>query len=114
MLDAEGRKLGFEIENVFISVGGLAAALGAVAGVSNVRKRRPFSFGDSDVRIRFGFHGTEFVVVEPWGDSSVYLIGPDDSTSIVEGVHLLEEAVQRYRPGIFREIFGRMLTFSSP
>jgi hypothetical protein len=70
----------------------LARLLGAVEGVSAVRRRR-WWMGSADVHIRFQYLGREFVVWEPYGDSSRWWIGPEDTAAEHVSLAVVERAV---------------------
>jgi hypothetical protein len=74
--DDGGTVFAFEIPAQFLGWR-LARRLRDVAGISDVRPRR-WWVGSPDVHIRFLYHDREFIVLEPYGDSSRWWIGPDD------------------------------------
>lgn len=59
----------FEIENVYIGISTASKILSQINGVSNIRKRKPFS-KETDIRIQFSYKNEECVMHEPFGDSS--------------------------------------------
>lgn len=64
----------FEISVIETGLRRLAKLLENTPGVSNVTVRRPFS--SSRALINFAYKNTDFIVCEPFGDSSRYWIGP--------------------------------------
>ncbi len=74
--DAAGRLLAFEIRAQLFGWQ-LARALRNVPEVTDVRSRKWWT-GSPDVHIRFQYQGREFVVWEPFADSSRWHIGPED------------------------------------
>jgi hypothetical protein len=95
IIDENGRVFAFEIENVYLSVKTIARLLSSVAGVSDVKGRRPFS-SSRDVHAKFRYRGHAFLVWEPYGDNSRYWIGPDDDK---------RRPIVDLRP--IEEVFGR-------
>jgi len=72
----------------------LAKRLRDTPGVSNVRPRK-WWVGSTDVHIRFQYQGREYIVLEPWGDSSRWWIGPEDRTAPHVPLDELERAIAR-------------------
>lgn len=99
----------FEIENAYIAPTTVAQLLAGVAGVTDVRPRKKFS-KSIDVHIEFMFQGQPYIVLEPFGDSSRYWIGPKDEPNIVGGIAELEDAFKSYRPPACRVLFGDLVT----
>lgn len=89
--DEAGVMFAFEIGNA-VFARRFAAVLRGIAGVSNVRPRR-FWVGCPDVHIRFCYYDREYIVWEPWGDSSRWWIGPDDDEAPSESAADLERAI---------------------
>ncbi|MBA2238305.1 MAG: hypothetical protein H0W24_06355 [Lysobacter sp.] len=104
----DGECKAFEIENAYVTPRTLASILGGMKEVANVRLRKPFD-KSGEVHLRFEFRGTECVIWEPFGDSSRYWIGPDNSE--IERVDLceLKAEFERYRPSIAARIVGDLL-----
>lgn len=111
-----GQTVAFEVGNVLISPGQLHAILSRVSGVTNVRRREPFS-GEANWLVRFEFSGRPYVVVEPFGDSSRYWVGPENSGDLGGDVEPLRAAVHAYGPPIWRRllaaVFSPRTAFSS-
>jgi hypothetical protein len=109
IVNADGsRILAFEIENAYVSRGTIAGILKQVDGVENVR--RPRFVKSHDVRIEFSYQGREYVVWEPYGDNSRYWIGLKESEAGDANVLMLEAAFKRYRPPLYRQIIGDILS----
>ncbi len=106
--EATGETLGFEIELVYISLAAVARLLSSIEGVSDLRRRRPFTRFD-EVHIRFQYKGTECVVWEPFGDNSRYWIGQRESSPTVDMTEL-EKAFQDYSPPLIRTLVGDVLS----
>ena len=98
----------FEIENSFISLRTIAGVLSATDGVSEVRVRRLFSKW-RNIHVWFKYYGEPFIVEEPWGDSSRYLIGPEDRTSTTD-TDAVRDSFRNYSPPPFYETLGDILT----
>lgn len=109
VVDENTRVVGFEIENAYIAPSTVASVLSSVSGVSEVRRRRPFSRWD-DIHVRFRFRNAECVVEEPFGDNSRYWIGQQDTAERVD-LRDVEKAFIAYRPSLERRIVGDILTF---
>ena len=80
--DAQSRLYAVEVDMGYASVRTLAQVIGATSGVSDVRVRRPFS-GSGNVRVSFRFQSADYVLMEPFGDSSEYWIGPAEAVGDV-------------------------------
>lgn len=72
-----GHFFAFEIDNVYIRPKKIGALLNAIASVTDVRVRKPFS-ASADVHVQFKYQDNDFIIWEPYGDSSRYWIGPDN------------------------------------
>jgi hypothetical protein len=97
----------FEIENAYVSTSTIANLLSETPGVSDVRKRTLFSKWEH-VHIWFRYKNVEFVVTEPYGDSSEYWIGPNDEKDRLDVSELLAQ-FKGYQPSFMRKIFGDVL-----
>ncbi len=86
-----GKVYGFEISNMWVTVGTIKRILRPVDGVSNVKRARK-----NDYRATFVYYGEPVAVWEPWGDSSRYAVVPinDDSDINLEPIH---EAFRLYK-----------------
>lgn len=106
--DTSNRPFAFEIENSYISISTVATLLTETVGVSEVRKRKLFTAWE-DIHIWFKYKNIEFVVIEPYGDSSDYWIGPNSEKDRLDVSELLLQ-FKRYEPPLIRKIFGDILT----
>jgi hypothetical protein len=77
-----GRTVGFEIDNVLFLTP-VAGVLRSVPAVTAIRVRPLFGRW-GDVRVRFRYHQTECVILEPFGDSSRLWIVPADPEDQVD------------------------------
>lgn len=67
----DGSLHAFEIDNAFISIWTIRRILGSIDGLSSLSRQ-----SRSDDLLTFVFQGAQWIVLEPWGDSSRYWIGP--------------------------------------
>ena len=72
-----------------------ARKLETIDGVSNVRPRRRW-VGLPDVHIQFSYRGRECIAWEPYGDSSRWWIGPENTEPPHWDLSELEKAVARF------------------
>lgn len=107
LFDKSGSQYAFEIENVFISLNSVTRVLSYTTGVQDVIPERFFS--RSEYRIRFLYQGKQFVVWEPYGDSSTYWIGPENPKDTVD-ITPLEKEFNEYQPSMSRRIIGTILS----
>ncbi len=76
----DGKSIGFEISNSFLSSGGIAKFIHRIKGCEIVGKQRWFSA--NEVHVRFSFSGKRFIVWEPFGDNSRLWVGPQDGETV--------------------------------
>jgi hypothetical protein len=62
--------------------------------------------------IEFQYSGVDFVVWEPYGDSSRYWVGPKDDANRSVSVENLEAVFARYQPARWRKVVGDLLTLN--
>lgn len=101
-----GLVFAFEIENLYIGIRAMADLLATVSGVSDIHVRRLFSKEPSERHIAFSYKGEKFVVWEPYGDSSVYWIGPESDNPPDVDVADLEHAFKEYKLGLISRALG--------
>jgi hypothetical protein len=100
------------LENAYIRPGKIAELLAQVDGVSDVRTRKLFG-SSPDIHVEFKCLGTDFVVYEPFGDSSRYWIGPKGEQNYFSvSIEKIEEIFKRYQLSILIKIFGDVLTLN--
>ena len=68
----------FEINNTFIRLKKISNLLNSVSDVTNIKVRKIFQNSSPDVHIEFKYKHHEYIILEPYGDSSIYWIGPSD------------------------------------
>ena len=105
----DGSLLAFEIENAYIAPRTAGRVLRRVPLLTNVRIRRLFS-GATDDRVWFVYREVPFVMSEPYGDSTVYSIGPESTSTVIDAIEL-ERAFAAHRLGLVREICGDLISF---
>ncbi len=105
--DQTGKLVAFEVENMYVSPATAVSVLSGVEGVSDLRRRLPFSSGE-EIHVRFRFRDVECVVWEPFGDNSRYWIGTDGPEAV--DVDQLQQAFDEHRPRLGRRILGDVLT----
>ena len=108
LLTNTGQTFAFEIENIYICPIKIADIISTIDGVTSVRCRKPFT-AEKEIHIKFLFHETEFIVWEPYGDSSRYWIGPADESEL--DIELLIKAFKNYQPSFVRRVIGDIITF---
>ncbi len=109
LLTAEGAVWAFEVEIAIASPRVVARLLAGVNEVDDVRPRR--AFGEfNEVHVRFRYRGRQFVVSEPFGDSSRLWIGPCDKNENLIDASPLEDALRVYRPPLWRLVLAELLT----
>lgn len=90
----------------YASLRTLAQIIDTVPGVSNMSVCKPFS-GSGNVRAAFQFQGFEYVIMEPWGDSNEYWIGPAQEGSAGD-ITLIARSLENFKPSRFRKIWGNL------
>ena len=93
--DDNGRHLAFEIDNMDVWMRRITTLLSEVEGVTEIRKKWFFR-GASEIHVDFKYNDTDFVVWEPYGDSSRYRICPKDDKGIGMDVTGIELVFQRF------------------
>lgn len=99
----------FEVSVIETGIRRLAKLLKNTPGVSNVTIRRPFS--SSRELISFAYKNTDFIVCEPFGDSSRYWIGPVamDGKSEVD-LSCIEQVFAHTPVSIIRSLAAKIFT----
>jgi len=106
-----GQKIAFEIDNIYIGPRKIVKLLENRTGVSHLRKRRLFH-SPSDIHVEFTYKGVNYIVWEPYGDSSRYWIGPKDEKLDIAQVANIESIFMAYKPPFITRIIGTLLMFS--
>jgi hypothetical protein len=97
MFREDGTLHAFEVTSSWTTFRPLYAILESIPGVTDVRRQLY-----KDDRIAFLYHGVPFVVHEPFGDTSRYLIGPNDVAGLSGNIEPIHDAFRRYRGPILR------------
>ena len=72
-----GELCAFEIPNTLVGRHAIARFLGQIPEVHVTKWPKRFSWNDDDF-VHFEFRGRNYIVEEPWGDNSRYLISAED------------------------------------
>lgn len=108
--DDEGNLVGFEIDNVFIGRRKIQKILNESGQITDAELRDGLASGNPE-RLAFSLDGTDFLVEEPFGDSSVYWISPVDPTAEVpNSVARIQAIFEGYRVPILRLAMGLILS----
>lgn len=108
----DGHLYAFEIDNIYISIRKATEVLSSINSVSDMRVRKPFNRESSDVHIRFKYLDKEYILLEPYGDSSEYWVGPDkEEDSLNIDIAPLESAFTNYKPSLLVKLIGDLITF---
>jgi hypothetical protein len=98
----DGSLHAFEIGNAFILMGTIRRILSSIDGVSSLSGKPR-----SDDRLTFVFHGAQWVVHEPWGDSNRYWIGPANAEKHSFEVGPIHNAFVSYKSPFTRLLMSR-------
>ena len=105
-----GSAVGFEIDNIYVSLRTVSRILKSINGVTEVKKRKMFSKWEG-IHIWFKCINHECVVIEPFGDSSRYWIGPKNPEEKFD-ISSIEFAFRQHQPSLIAKIFGDLITFN--
>jgi hypothetical protein len=103
----------FEIDIGYLGIGTVALLLAKIEGVTDVRARKMFS-KSGDICAEFKYQGNDCVVVEPFGDSSRYWIGPRNFEGSTTNLGEVRNTFRQYQPSIIREVLGDLLCLRIP
>lgn len=106
--DTQNRLYAVEVDMGYASVRMLARVIGATSGVSDMKVRRPFS-GSGNVRASFRFQGADYVIMEPFGDSSEYWIGPAEEGGGAGDMTAIARNIEGFKPSRYRQILGGLV-----
>lgn len=110
IMDRDGRIFAFELESVYIGVKKIANILLSVQGVSNLRVRKLFG-ATTDIHIEFIYTEKDFIVWEPFADSSRYWIGPKAESQEHIDLETMERAFRTYQPRLVIKLLGDLVSF---
>jgi len=99
----------FGIENIYISLATIAHLLSGIPEVRDLQQRKLFGKWEG-THITFKFKGRDCVVMEPFGDNSLYWIGIQQEVEDKTDVSEIEECFKKYQIPIHRRIFGDMVS----
>lgn len=101
-----GETYAFEVGNALLSPREIARFVKTGLGAELTAGPQSFLASD-DMRLRFRYAGTEFEVVEPYGDNSRYWVGPAGANpSRVASIDDLHAAFVSYRPSLLRRLLA--------
>jgi hypothetical protein len=110
IVDDTGTTYAFEIEKAYIARSTVASVLASIDGVTPVRRSKAFRTS-REVSVMFSFRGSNYIVWEPFGDSSRYWIGPDEVPAVKVDIGEVEAAFRRHKPSRYRRLLGDLVTF---
>ena len=108
--DNAGRLYAFAVENAYIQPSMIARLLRTLPETSSVQVRGLFK-RPSDVHVRFVYKGKDWVVQEPYSDSSDYLIGPFPADADEHHICEVESVFRDYRVQWPRKVIGDFLSW---
>jgi hypothetical protein len=91
-----GQVFAFEIDRLLIGSRLISKVLRQIPGVTEIRVRRLFQ-RPFDIQAEFRFQDQQFMVWEPYADSSRYWIGPNTSDKEAIDISTIEMAFRDYR-----------------
>ncbi|RYE53904.1 MAG: hypothetical protein EOP48_13410 [Sphingobacteriales bacterium] len=107
--DDEKEIIGFEIDNIYISVSSIVRLLMKNSKISELTRNRTLLLSN-ECHVNFRFYDTEYVVWEPFGDNSRYFIAPIKGRGPEDQIREIECMFVDYQPNPIRLIFGNLLT----
>lgn len=111
--DGKGNEFAFEVENAYIRPRKIAELLVKIKGVTDIQLRKIFDTSP-DTHVKFKYFETDFVVFEPFGDSSRYWIGPkSEKDYFLTPIEKMEKVFKEYKLPIFAKLFGDVLMLNS-
>ena len=108
--DETGCPFAVEVDVMLFGLRNLTRAIATVDGVSEVTVRKPFS-SSGDVRATFLYGGEEFAIIEPFGDSSRYWVGPIGKTAHRD-ISPIEVRLGAFQPSVLRRLIGGLMTLN--
>lgn len=87
----------------------MANILFSVKDVTNIKNRKAFSKSD-DALIWFEYEDVKFIIWEPYGDSSRYWIGPENSEGSDRDITPIADAFKSYKPTLLRRVIGDVVS----
>lgn len=108
--DERGQAFALEVDIVSCGLRNLLKVIASSDGVSSVARGKGHS-GGADVRATFQYRGDEYVVTEPFGDSSRYWVGPTER-HVSHDISVIDERLKDFRPSILRRLVGGLLTLN--
>jgi hypothetical protein len=106
--DESGHLFAVEVDMVYIGLRNLLRVIASSEGVSGAAIGKGRS-GGADVRATFQYHGDDYVVTEPFGDSSRYWVGPVEG-NVRRDISAIEGLLRDFQPSALRRIVGGLVT----
>ena len=94
ILDENGKLHAFDIENLKITRKGTIKIINKIPGVKILRKPKLFSLFKQEEFFEFDLNGIQFVIWEPYGDSSTYWIGKKGGGGWCKEIETIQQAFQ--------------------
>jgi hypothetical protein len=109
-----GELIGFEIENLFVGRSRVVKSIASISGSEILV--RPRLFRRADIFCEFKLEEEYFIVEEPFGDNSRYLIAHKDGLE-TEQLKLVKNVFEKLRPwfslqAVFVALFVSIILFS--
>ena len=104
----------FEIDHVYLSRRTIARLLDKIEGVTEVHLGGRFG-SSNDVRIEFKCKDQDYIVMEPFGDSSRYWVGPKDgkeALAAAANIGHIKAAFEGYKPPLPVKILGDLTSLN--
>lgn len=111
LYDNDNRLLAIEFESIYLSRSGLKEVLHQLGDAHILNFRTAFG-SEPDVFARFTYRGNQYVVIEPYGDSSRYWCGPEDD-NVKNDFLEIKKVFKAHNPFFLRRILGDFLSLIS-
>lgn len=106
--DDKGQLVALEVDMVYCGLRNLLSIIASSEGVSGAAIGTGRS-ADADVRATFQYQGDDYVVTEPFGDSSRYWVGPVER-NVRRDISATEGRMKDFQPPALRRIVGGLVT----
>lgn len=106
--DESGQPFAVEVDMVYCGLRNLLSVIASSEGVSGAAIGKRGSAG-ADVKATFQYQGHDYVVTEPFGDSSRYWIGPVERNVRLD-ITAIEGRLKDFQPSALRRIVGGLIT----
>lgn len=106
--DDKRQLVALEVDMVYCGLRNLLSVIASSEGVSGAAIGKGLSAG-ADVRATFQYQGDDYVVTEPFGDSSRYWVGPVER-NVRRDISAIEGRLKDFQPSALRRIVGGLVT----